>query len=90
MTVMTQGGQPPPSTTGLRVGDTITIRPCFGMAEPTEVIVTGLEFTKETRSKYGMAVQSIPWAMVIANRVLIEYADHWCYSEQVILPRWRP
>ena len=87
MSVMTPGGPPPPSTLGLRIGDTITVRPCFGMAEPTEVIVTGLEITKETRSKYGTPVDSVSWAIVIANRVLITSADHWYYSEQVIMPR---
>ena len=90
MTVMTPGGPPPPSTLGLRIGDTITVRPCFGMAEPTQVIVTGLEITKETRSKYGTPVDSVSWAIVIANRVVINYGDRWCYSEQVIPPRWAP
>jgi len=39
MSIMQQGGHPPPRTTGLRIGDAITVRPCFGMAEPTEVIL---------------------------------------------------
>jgi hypothetical protein len=73
----------------LRIGDTITVRTGFGLSDPTEILVTGLEITERPREKEGgEKVIAAPWERVRQNRVVVSYGENrWAYSEQVVIPK---
>jgi cell shape-determining protein MreC len=68
----------------LRVGDRVLWSGCFGTEEPKEATVGAIEITEQPRSKYGQAVNSVPWALVYLNRVVVSFTNcHWAYGEQI-------
>ena len=73
----------------IRVGDSTSYRPAFGMAPLTQATVISMELTKHPREKYGVDVIEADPQHVRENRVLftvqIDGADHasWAYSEQI-------
>ena len=68
----------------LCVGDLVMWRGGFGKDEAKCATVTGLELTRDQRTKYGTPTQSCTWERVEENRVLITLDNgHWCYGSQV-------
>ena len=72
----------------IKIGDFISLKPCFGMADMVTTRVTGLTLTTAPRTKYGVEVESVTAAHVYDNRVLFSYqvpdgSGRWAYSEQV-------
>ena len=68
----------------LSIGDKVMWRGGFGSDAPKVATVTGLELTRDPRTKYGIPANSVTWKRVEENRVLITLDNgHWCYGAQV-------
>ena len=73
----------------IRIGDYVSLKPAFGMADVIAVEVTGLTLTDAPRSKYGDEVDSVSEDDMIGNRCLVSYrcadgSGRWAYAEQVV------
>lgn len=77
-------------------GSRVFVRPVFGMGDPIEALVCGLEVTEQPRTKDGVRVPATTWRHVRENRCLVDYrpadpelaaADgellRWAYGSQV-------
>ena len=68
----------------ITIGDTVMWRGGFGKDEPIEATVTGLELTRDPRTKYGLATESSTWERAREDRLLVTLDNgHWCYGSQV-------
>lgn len=68
----------------LTVGDTVIWRGGHGTAMPREAVVNAIEVVVTPGDKYGVAVESVPWAACTGRGVIIDLVNgHWCYGEQV-------
>jgi hypothetical protein len=75
------------TTDHLTIGDTVLCRGNFGTAAPRAVIVNAIEITDWPREKYGEPVDSAPWELVNANRVVVTLDNgHWAYGAQLERP----
>ena len=66
----------------IKVGTKVKYRGCFGMDAPTIVEVTHIERSEYKRDKYGVEVDSVPFA----EREYCVFClnnGHWCYGEQI-------
>lgn len=74
------------ATRSIKVDDTVTYRPAWGMDAPVAVKVLGMEVTQFPREKYGKEVDEVSYGLVQQNRVLFTLDNgHWCYANQIIL-----
>lgn len=75
------------ATRSINVGDVIQYRGGFGLDAPSQAKVTSLEVTQFPREKYGEKVAQVSYGIVEQNRCLFSLDNnHWCYSDQVVLP----
>ena len=66
----------------LKIGDKVNWRGDFGMAEPREAIVEGIDLTKG--GKYGDPVNEIEWSQVYDRNVVVTLDNgHWAYADQI-------
>ena len=72
----------------IKINDTITYRPSFGMGAPKTVQIEHMELCDQPRSKYGKSVTTVTVDDIKRNMVMFDLSDgHWCYSDQIVLPR---
>jgi len=66
----------------IKVGDTVMWRGSFGCETPLPAKITGIEYCKEPRSKYGITVDESDWK---DKEYLVVTLDnkHWAYGEQL-------
>ena len=68
----------------ISIGDKIMWRGGFGKDAPKVATVTGLELTRDPRTKYGLATESSTWERAREDRLLVTLDNgHWCYGSQI-------
>lgn len=68
----------------LSVGDTVLWSGAWGTASEQKAVVTHIEVTENQREKYGKAVDSVPWSLVVQNRVVVDLSTGgWAYGYQI-------
>ena len=66
----------------IKKGTKVIYRPCFGIFEPIEVVVSYVQRSEYKRCKYGNIVESVPFAE--REYCVFGLSDgHWCYGEQI-------
>lgn len=68
----------------LKIGDAVIWRGSWGTDVPRVAIVSEIEQTREQNDKYGVAVDSVPWAKVRAGYAVVSFENgHWAYGYQL-------
>jgi hypothetical protein len=72
------------------IGDRVVWRGSFGMDAPKGAVIETMEVTDTPRCKYGTPASTVTTDLIRSNRVVFGLTNgHWCYSEQIELPRSR-